>query len=284
MLSPGSHQVVPIERCLIADGSINAAIAGLVQLNERDRKRLSFCEQLELRSATTSPKLAVRLYPRQGAQLRAEVYASLFPPFTTVVIAGSAADDGTYQVVDVAPQIPLRIPLSAFSQVHAVINRSLVDAVVRAAKLRSLRTFLDAYAGSGNFAIPLLGAGLLGEAVDTWGPAILAARGLARDLGLPFTGFAIGDAPKTLRQYASAHRQFDYVVLDPPRSGAKSVLDIALQLEPRVLSLVGCDPVSLARDLGTLVRRGARIESLTVFDMFPETHHFETLAIVDCGR
>ncbi|HEY5961985.1 MAG TPA: hypothetical protein VIV60_35750, partial [Polyangiaceae bacterium] len=150
--------------------------------------------------------------------------------------------------------------------------------------LRQHRTFLDAYAGAGNFAIPLLKAGLTGEAVDSASAGIFAARALARDLGLPFTGFSVGDAAKLLSQWRKARRQFDYIVLDPPRGGAKSVVDLALDLKPRTLALVGCDPVALARDLGTVTKNGGRIQSLTMFDMFPETHHSETLAIVDCAE
>jgi 23S rRNA (uracil1939-C5)-methyltransferase len=284
MLSARSHRVVPIERCLVADDAINAAITQLAAASPTDKKRLSFCEQLELRSAETSPLFAVRLFARQKSQLRPDLYAPLFPADAAVVVAGSKQDDESTQCMAVTPELTLRVPLSAFSQVHRAVNQALVRAVVEAATRRDRHSFLDAYAGAGNFAIPLLQAGLTGEAVDSAGAGILAARGLARDLGLPFAGFGVGDAKKLLDHFVKSRRKFDFIVLDPPRRGAKSVLDEALRLRPRTLALIGCDPVSLARDLATLTAQGGRIESLTLFDMFPETHHSETLAIVDCAE
>lgn len=282
MLSLGTHRVVPITRCLVAEDPINAALLLLSGAKSADKKRLSYCEQIELRSGTKAPELAVRLFPRKGAQLRAELYAPLFPAGSVVVVAGSRADDEATLPMPVTADVTLRIPLSSFSQAHRAVNQQLVEAVVEAATLRARRTFLDAYAGAGNFAIPLLRAGLTGEAIDSAPAGILAARAVARDLGLPFAGFNVGHAGRMLEHFARLRRQFDYIVLDPPRQGAKSVLEAALRLKPRTLALVGCDPVALARDLGQVTGLGGRIESLTLFDMFPETHHSETLAIVDC--
>lgn len=283
MFSQRSHRVVPIEHCLISDAEINQALSGLSQLDAKDKRRLSFCEQIEFRSSEYPPKLAVRLFPRKGAQLRPELYASMFPTHAALAVVGSKQDDELTQLVRVTNELSIAIPFSGFSQVRSDVNQQLVNAVVDAAELRGHRTFLDAYAGAGNFTLPLLCAGLEGHAVDVWGPSILAARATARDLGLGFTGFDIGDARAMLEHLAKAKRRFDYIVLDPPRQGAKSALDVALRLEPRTIALVACDPVSLARELSVLTARGARIEMLTLFDMFPETHHCETLAIVDCG-
>ena len=75
-------------------------------------------------------------------------------------------------------------------------------------------------------------------------------------------------------------REFDFALLDPPREGAKSILPLVKRLRPQLIALVGCDPVSLARDLKELTASGASLESLTVYDMFPQTHHVETLALV----
>jgi 23S rRNA (uracil1939-C5)-methyltransferase len=280
-LSPRSNRLVPIDRCAVAVPLINDAIASLTRLDEAAQKRLTFCDQLELRAVDLEPRLSVRLFPRKGVKLRAELYAPLFPQGTLVAVADSTDDKQLVQQLQVTAQVTLRVPMAAFSQVHLGINRRLVAAVVEAATLRNLKSFVDAYAGAGNFALPLLAAGLVGEAIDQGDAGILAARSVARELGLPFAGFSIGDAKRLLEQFIKNKRQFDYVVLDPPRSGSKEVLELALRLKPRYLALIGCDPVALARDLGALVAKGCTIESLTVFDMFPETHHSEALAIVE---
>ena len=69
------------------------------------------------------------------------------------------------------------------------------------------------------------------------------------------------------------------VILDPPRAGAgKSVVDQLVFLEPRKIIYVACDPVSLARDLKVFLSSGYRLDEIRSYDLFPHTHHFETIA------
>lgn len=69
------------------------------------------------------------------------------------------------------------------------------------------------------------------------------------------------------------------VVLDPPRAGAgRAVVDRLVELAPRQLVYVACDPVALARDVGLLRERGYELASLEAFDLFPNTHHVEAVA------
>ena len=73
----------------------------------------------------------------------------------------------------------------------------------------------------------------------------------------------------------------DVVVLDPPRQGAgKDVVEAIVEVGPERVVLVACDPAALARDLGSLLRGGYRLEGLRALDMFPHTHHFETIAVL----
>jgi tRNA/tmRNA/rRNA uracil-C5-methylase (TrmA/RlmC/RlmD family) len=72
------------------------------------------------------------------------------------------------------------------------------------------------------------------------------------------------------------------VILDPPRAGAgKTVVDQLAFLKPKKIIYVACDPVSLARDLKTFAASGYRIGEIRAFDLFPHTHHFETLATLE---
>jgi 23S rRNA (uracil1939-C5)-methyltransferase len=74
-------------------------------------------------------------------------------------------------------------------------------------------------------------------------------------------------------------RDVDLVVLDPPRAGTeKGVIKMLIDLAPRSISYVSCDPSILARDLRELLDAGYRIDSLTALDLFPQTHHVETVA------
>lgn len=69
------------------------------------------------------------------------------------------------------------------------------------------------------------------------------------------------------------------VILDPPRAGAgRAVIDQLIFLKPKKIIYVACDPVSLARDLKQLLASGYKLETVRAFDLFPHTHHFETIA------
>ncbi|HET6672727.1 MAG TPA: TRAM domain-containing protein [Agromyces sp.] len=69
------------------------------------------------------------------------------------------------------------------------------------------------------------------------------------------------------------------VVLDPPRSGAgRAVVDRLVELRPRQLVYVACDPVALARDVGLLRERGYELADIAAYDLFPNTHHVEAVA------
>ena len=74
------------------------------------------------------------------------------------------------------------------------------------------------------------------------------------------------------------HRPGATVLLDPPRSGAGAeVVDAIVATRPAQIVYVACDPVALARDLGTFADRGWRATALAAFDLFPNTHHLETV-------
>jgi SAM-dependent methyltransferase len=73
-------------------------------------------------------------------------------------------------------------------------------------------------------------------------------------------------------------RKIDFALLDPPRSGTekKTVLDL-IRLRPKRVSYVSCDPSVLSRDLRRFLDAGYTIESITAIDLFPQTHHVETV-------
>ncbi len=73
----------------------------------------------------------------------------------------------------------------------------------------------------------------------------------------------------------------DLVVLDPPRSGAKRpVVAGVAALKPRAIAYVACDPAALARDLAYFRDEGYRLADLEAYDLFPQTHHVECVALV----
>jgi tRNA/tmRNA/rRNA uracil-C5-methylase (TrmA/RlmC/RlmD family) len=84
-----------------------------------------------------------------------------------------------------------------------------------------------------------------------------------------------GDVARLITRFSSAN----VIVLDPPREGAgKDVIAQCAQLKPRTIVYVACDPAALARDTGYLREAGYEVESMRAFDLFPMTHHIESVA------
>ena len=81
--------------------------------------------------------------------------------------------------------------------------------------------------------------------------------------------------------FESETRQFDAVILDPPRKGcSQKSLDEAYRLTKNCIIYVSCNPATLARDLKYLTQKGCKIKSIQPFDMFCHTYHIENVAII----
>ena len=106
--------------------------------------------------------------------------------------------------------------------------------------------------------------------------AISAAKRASIEQNLTRGRFIAGDVKESLARLPRGE-SFELAVLDPPRNGAREVLPELIRRAPRYIAYCACDPVTLARDLRTLCDSGYVLETITGFDMFPQTHHFETL-------
>jgi len=176
-----------------------------------------------------------------------------------------------------------RVSVSSFFQSNRLLLDGFLEearAVARAAAAGGTsRGALDLYAGAGFLTRPLLEAGFDTDAVesDPFSSADLTANLAAwRAEGLPGRGRAV--ATDVESHVARMREPFDLVFADPPREGLSPIVRQALsRIWPRSLFLVSCDPATFARDLAALLPR-FRVRSLTLLDLFPGTHHVETLA------
>jgi 23S rRNA (uracil1939-C5)-methyltransferase len=273
----GSRTVVEVPSCLVCRPELNDALARLRRVS---REALAALSEVEVRCADSAPHVSFLLVPRvrggAGPTLRA-VKAAL-PPSAPIAVRGEETDGDEVQTFPLPAGAHLAAYPGVFTQVNWAVNTALVERVVEGARARGVGRFLDAYAGAGNFSLPLLASGMVGISVERDARAVRCARRAAGELGLSQEGFVTGDAPAEIRELARRGEEFDLVVLDPPRSGAKDVLDGVIRLAPPAIALCSCDPVTLSRDVGTLLRRGYRLEEVRGFDMFPHTHHLEALA------
>jgi tRNA/tmRNA/rRNA uracil-C5-methylase (TrmA/RlmC/RlmD family) len=171
-----------------------------------------------------------------------------------------------------------------FWQVHPGAPRLLVDTVMEMLSPAPGEHALDLYAGVGLFSAFLADAvGAEGSvtAVESDRRACeLATSNLA---GHPQAVVVTDRVDRALNRFARTDEpeSVDLVVLDPPRAGAKrQVVRSILQLAPRAVAYVACDPAALARDISYFAEGGYRLADLRAFDLFPMTHHVECVALL----
>lgn len=159
------------------------------------------------------------------------------------------------------------------------INHSLLGALVEEAiKDARGRTALDLYCGVGLFTLPLARRFAQVTGIeDNWQAIALAERNLMR-AGLTNARAVADEVGAWLEKNAEHLPPIDLVLLDPPRSGTeRGTIESLLRLAPRRISYVACDPAILARDLRALLSADYAVESITALDLFPQTHHVETI-------
>jgi 23S rRNA (uracil1939-C5)-methyltransferase len=164
-----------------------------------------------------------------------------------------------------------------FSQVNRAINQALIERLLELVQSYRIRTFVEVYAGAGNFTLPLLWAGLTGVAIEGNRRAAKVLEDAARASGLVLR-VLMGDALQCFRRLPEPNPPADLVLLDPPRAGARELMAEIAEREPAHIAVCACDPVTLARDLRRLTESGYDLAVIEGFDMFPQTHHVEALA------
>ena len=170
-----------------------------------------------------------------------------------------------------------RVSQSAFWQSNINAPQKLVDAILEFAEFELGDHLLDLYGGVGLFAgaaLPLLGAGGRIDIVE--GSAVATDDARFNFHGASNVFVHTGDVSREIKKF----KRSDIVVLDPPRTGAgKPVIEKITKLSARAIIYVACDPAALARDTTYLQEMGYHLEDIRAFDLFPMTHHIESVAL-----
>lgn len=171
-----------------------------------------------------------------------------------------------------------RFAPSDFTQVNLQMNLKLVSAAVAGLNAPAGSSVLDLFCGIGNFSLPLAAAGLNVRGLEASAPAIERAQMNARHNALSARcEFAVQDLYDA---DCLNPGQADYLLLDPPRSGAGANLAAWLETTgARRVAYVSCSPASFAKDAAVLTQAGFVLEEVGIYDMFPNTAHVETLGI-----
>ncbi|HRH46424.1 MAG TPA: methyltransferase domain-containing protein, partial [Pyrinomonadaceae bacterium] len=155
-------------------------------------------------------------------------------------------------------------------------NPSLIEPLIKTAiDVEKGTNALDLFCGVGLFSLPLAQRFERIIGIESNEKAVDFAKENAELARLGNTEFFAENVGDWLTE--NNLQEVDFVLLDPPRSGAeKATIEAVLKLAPNRISYVSCDPATLARDLKMLTEK-YEIESITAIDLFPQTHHIETV-------
>ncbi len=276
-----SDAVLPVREMPLAVDGINALRLWEIDLQGIDR--------VEVAAPANGSRPLVLLVPAPGTRSkRLSAILAHLPDDVSVASLDPATGEvlqlrGRTYVQESAAGHEYRVTGDGFWQIHRDAPETLVGAVTGflhdGGYLAAGSVVADLYAGAGLFTAPLADAvGETGSVLSVEG-----APGTSRDARKNLHDAAQveivqGRVERVLRQKP---RNFDALILDPPRAGAgKAVVKQLIDAGPRAIAYVSCDPASFARDLGYFRQGGWGMAGLRAFDLYPHTHHMETVALL----
>ena len=209
-----------------------------------------------------------------------EFYLQPRGPDSARALAPGVKSDPGYTL----PEFGLRMRFSPteFTQVNPAVNRVLVRRAVALLDPQPGERIADLFCGLGNFTLAIARRGATVFGME--GSAVLVARAAANagDNGLAHLArFSVENLFK-LPEAGDRLREFERMLIDPPRDGAIAVVKALDESAPRRIVYVSCNPATLARDAAVLVHtRGYRLSGAGVVNMFPHTSHVESMAVFD---
>ncbi|HMJ11325.1 MAG TPA: RsmD family RNA methyltransferase [Polyangiaceae bacterium] len=279
LFARGSHELIELDECIVCHERVNAELGVLRELSETEPGSFAQFSEVEIRVGEAEDRAVLFFVPRSLQRRISSAASALLDRLRArfrVSIAGSH-ERSELSRMTLPGGLELRTPAASFAQVNWSVNRVLVQRVVELAALHEVQSFIELYAGAGNFTLPLLVGGRRGTAIEGNAAAAAALRDSARRMRYELVVLT-GDVRERFAELRRSAQSADLVFLDPPRAGAKGVLAEIIELGPAHVGFCSCDPVTLARDLRTLSAAGYALRVFEGFDMFPQTHHVEALA------
>lgn len=294
-----SHDIVPIKACLLARPELNTTLDQL-RGQEGFRRLVALTGELELLWNPASEKVTVIFHltrkPRPADYQAAAAMAEQLELIEWIFFKGEAFPltnalskkteaaklEITYpELCGLPAPLTLGWETGGFCQVNLAQNKQLIQSVLNLAAIQPHETVLDLFCGAGNFSIPLAVKAKSVLGIEGQGAAIRSARRYSELAGLQNTRFEKSPIHQACQQLAGSNTSFDCLVIDPPRQGIPGLSRELTELCGSRIVYISCDPATLCRDMGELVTAGFSVKCIQPVDMFPQTHHIETVVLLE---
>lgn len=291
-----SHDIVPIDECVIEDKRSNKIINSIkkimtdfkIEPYDEDR-RYGIIRHILIRTSLHFNEIMVVLvtncdsFPSRNNFV--QVIKKENPEITTIVQNINKRDTnvilgeqerilfGKGYIVDSLCDIKFRISSKSFFQINPIQTEKLYNYIRDNLNLKKTDTLLDAYSGVGTIGMSLADKVKQVISVEIEKSAVKDAIRNAKENKIDNVKFICDDASR----YINELKELDVLVMDPPRKGSTpEFLKAVNRLKPNNIIYVSCDPNTLARDINYLKDKYI-IKVVQPFDMFPMTYHIETV-------
>jgi len=299
-----SHRVVNVDSCMIEDERADAIVLTVRKLI-KDFKMKVFDEDtgyglfrhVLIRTGHVSGQILVVLVlaspilPAKNNFIKA--LRAAHPEITSIVL--NVNDRKTSMVLgereivlygkgyieDTLCGLTYRISPKSFYQVNPIQTEKLYQTAVDYAGLTGKEVVLDAYCGIGTIGMTAASKAKEVIGVELNKDAVKDAIANAKANGIKNVRFYNKDAGDFIVSMAQQNVKCDVIFMDPPRSGStEKFLDCVAKLAPKRVVYVSCDPVTLARDLKYITKKGYRVEKIQPVEMFCFTKHCENVVLL----
>jgi 23S rRNA (uracil1939-C5)-methyltransferase len=299
---PRSHEIIDAEESLIQLPEINEAVRavkdicnelGIPAYDEETHKGV--LRHIMARYGKQTGELMVVIITRTAdipnkSKLVDEIAAKLprvksivhnINSKRTNVILGEKTNVlwGNEVIYDYIGDVKFAISALSFYQVNPVQTKVLYDKALEYANLSGEESVIDAYCGIGTISLFLAQKAKNVFGVEVVPEAIEDAKRNAELNGFTNAEFAAGEAEVIIPKWYKEGNKADVLVVDPPRKGCdEALLQTIIEMKPKKVVYVSCNPATLARDLRILEDGGYKTVEVQPVDMFPHTTHVECVA------
>ena len=293
---PQSHRVEEIDGCLLARQPINDTLSWLKSRDEF-YQLLTITTSLELLLSPCDEQLVLLFHltrkPRPKDVKRFEKIVSdskhiksviaLATGFGMVGFYTSEKPPNHTQLLQFSHLLPggnrlsLSLEPGGFCQVNLEQNDNLIALVLDWLEAEKQGRALDLFCGMGNFSLPLAQKMAAVVGMDLQRAAIRSAKRNGEANNCENAIFSKNSAVDGAKELVDRAETFDLILLDPPRQGCSDVIALLPPLQAEQIIYISCDPATLCRDLLLLEKEGYRVDKIKMVDMFPQTHHLETV-------
>ncbi|MDN5809243.1 MAG: 23S rRNA (uracil(1939)-C(5))-methyltransferase RlmD [Staphylococcus equorum] len=296
-----SHDIIDMDECLIQDNMHQDVLNQLkLWFNElnisiyNERKKQGLMRHVVIRTGHHSRELMV-VFVTNGKKFKqsdvlTEKLVAAFPEIVSVkhnvndthsnVIMGETSYTlyGKDEIQDTLSDVTFKISDQSFYQINSIQTEKLYQRAIEYAELKGEETILDTYCGIGTIGLYMAPKAQHVYGVEIVPEAIADAKQNATLNQFENTTFVCGKAEEVILKWKAQGIKPDVVMVDPPRKGCdETFLETLLELNPRKIVYISCNPSTQQRDAQQLAQQ-YKLTQITPVDMFPHTTHVETVA------